>query len=356
MSTPLEAAMAAINSAVPSTADESQRLVAAKCRALLRGYDSRWRNERYVPVGVEQLSTSDLVNPETAKRSRSFTLAGKLDVVATLNGQVVLIDHKTTTQDVADPDSMYWRQMVVESQPSHYMMLEWLNGRKIDGAVWDVVRKPAIKPTAIPLVDADGLKVVHDVEGNRVKTKDGKKWRESGDTAAGYVLQTRPQTVDEYEARLDEDIATRPEWYFFRRPVPRLDHEIVEHAQETWDIAQDLLVARREDRWPRNSGACILYNSPCEYLGICSGFDTPDSDKWQRRENVHPELPTLEGDGKNVLTNSRIRCFQTCRKKHFFKYELGLERQDEEEREALYFGTIFHLALEAWWKELIPKE
>jgi CRISPR/Cas system-associated exonuclease Cas4 (RecB family) len=61
------------------------------------------------------------------------------------------------------------------------------------------------------------------------------------------------------------------------------------------------------------------------------------------------ELPGIEGDGRNVLTNSRIRCFQTCRRKHFYEYELGVERQDEEEREALYFGNLWHAALEAWF-------
>ena len=94
------------------------------------------------------------------------------------------------------------------------------------------------------------------------------------------------------------------------------------------------------------------YGSPCVYLGICSGYDTPDSEKWQRKGNVHVELPTLQGDGRDVLTNSRIRCFQTCRRKHYYQYELGIERIDEEEREALYFGNCWHTAQEAYFNAL----
>ena len=91
-----------------------------------------------------------------------------------------------------------------------------------------------------------------------------------------------------------------------------------------------------------------MYGSPCKYLGICSGHDEPDSNNWQKRDLVHIELPELEGDGRDVLTNSRIRTFQTCRRKHFYQYDIGSERINEEEREALYFGSCFHAALAAW--------
>jgi len=56
--------------------------------------------------------------------------------------------------------------------------------------------------------------------------------------------------------------------------------------------------------------------------------------------------------GTDVLTNSRIRCFQTCRQKHYFQYELGIEKVDEEEREALFFGTVMHSALEQFFLAL----
>lgn len=94
----------------------------------------------------------------------------------------------------------------------------------------------------------------------------------------------------------------------------------------------------------------MLYGSPCKFLGICSGHDTPDSDKWRRKKERHPELGDAIEHDADALTNSRIRTFQTCRRKHFYEYELGIERQDEDEKEALYFGAMFHAALEAWWR------
>lgn len=96
----------------------------------------------------------------------------------------------------------------------------------------------------------------------------------------------------------------------------------------------------------------MLYGSPCEFLGVCSGYDDISSANWKQREWVHPELPAGEGRGLELLTNSRIRCFQTCRQKHHFKYEIGIERVDEEERESLFFGDLFHRALEAYFLAL----
>jgi hypothetical protein len=135
-----------------------------------------------------------------------------------------------------------------------------------------------------------------------------------------------------------------------------MDAEILDYARDLWQHSQDILYTRQQERLPpRNSGACMLYGAPCKFLGICSGHDTADSDKWQKKSAKHAELPEEIQAGKELLTNSRIRTFQTCRRKHYYEYELGIERQDEEEREALYFGTLWHVALEAWWKVLLPE-
>jgi hypothetical protein len=114
-------------------------------------------------------------------------------------------------------------------------------------------------------------------------------------------------------------------------------------------VGQEILLAYRHDRHIRNSGACMLYNSACKYLGICSGHDTVDSDNWQRRQWVHAELPVLGQPGRSYLTNSRIRTFQTCHRKEQLHYELGLDRVDGEEKDSLQFGKLLHLALEAYY-------
>ena len=149
-----------------------------------------------------------------------------------------------------------------------------------------------------------------------------------------------------YSARLSSLVGKDPEKFFQRRLVPRLDGEIVDFARELWDVAKDIGTARKESRHYRNSDACMNWNTPCKYLCICSGHDTPDSSKWIKVP-IHPELPS--GGDTDVLTNSRIKTFQTCRRKHYYSYELGIEKVDQEERYALWFGSLMHEALRIWF-------
>jgi hypothetical protein len=289
--------------------------------------------------------TSDLYNPETGRKSRSFTTAGKLDVRATeiATGSKILFDHKTTSVDIIDPNAPYWRILQIEGQVSHYMLLEWLNQNKVDFGLWDVIRKPSISPKAVAKADAK------EVLASRRYFE-----FELDDYELGQFEVDSRETTAMYAARLAHDCThERPDWYFQRRKVARLDAEVRDYAMELWGHAQDILLTRNTGRWPRNSGACFTYNSPCKFLGICSGHDSVDSGAWETKAWVHPELPVLNnGRGVDVLTNSRVRTFQSCRRKHYFQYELGIEKIDEEEKEALFFGNMKHEALEQYFLAL----
>jgi hypothetical protein len=325
--------------------DPSAALVAAKCFGLLAGYDQRWRFAPYKIDSVESVMQSDLYNPETTRKSRTFTIAGKLDIRATeiLTGAKVLLDHKTTSVNIADPGEPYWKILAIEGQVSHYMLLEWLNQNKVDVGIWDVVRKPGISPRAVAKTDAFAV-------------TDTRRYYELelDDVEMDKFLVDKRETPLMYAARLANDCTVeQPERYFQRRQVARLDAEIQEYATELWGHSQDIIAARATERWPRNSGACFNYNSACKFLGICSGHDTPESGAWNVVNWVHPELPILNnGRGLEVLTNSRVRTFQSCRRKHFYQYEMGIQKIDEEEKEALFFGSLFHSALEQYFLAL----
>ncbi len=323
---------------------DTARLIYHKCRALLRGYNARWHNNEYLPTVVERMVQAELINPKTNAKSRTFTLAGKLDVVASYHGRTTLIDHKTTSSDILDPCGAYWENLQIDGQISLYMLIEWLNGRKVDDCVWDVIRKPSVSPKKLTKAE----------KGSVTGTK--KYFDQPMSDESLFALQTEDrETFEMYEARLSHDCSKeRPEWYFQRRTIPRLDSEILEYSSELWDHCQDIIHTRAVDRHLRNPGACMTYGSPCKYLGICTGRDRPDSQKWMPKECVHNELD-LPGDGRNVITNSRIRCFQTCRRKHYYHYEMGIERVDEEEKEVLFFGRLIHVGLEAWWKFYLEK-
>lgn len=346
MSKPLDAALEVLTPHLNSKV-EGQAVVAAKCIGLMHGYDARWLYSPYRIDAVESVLTSDLYNPATERKSRTFISTGKLDIQATeiATAKKIIFDHKTSSEDISDPNADYWKQLVVEAQATHYMLLEWLNGQKVDAALWDVVRKPGIGIRALTKAEKVELYTSNTYFGTSFDTAEL-------DRVTADVKERETPLL--YAARLAHDcVKERPHWYFQRRMIPRLDSEIREYAGDQWDIGQDIIHARANNRHPRNSGACMLYHSPCKFLGVCSGHDTIDSDKWQIREWVHPELPPVENSrGLNILTNSRMRMFQTCKRKHYYQYELGVEKNNEEEREALFFGTLFHEGLEQFFLTL----
>ena len=335
MSTALEHALAAINGA------NADPIHAAKCRGLMHGYDARWKDAGWETLSVEEVFHLPVINPETGAASRTFTQAGKYDGIAEHSGRVCLIEHKTTSDDIADPASHYWKRLTIDSQVSAYVLANWQNGRKLDGTLYDVVKKPGIRPKAIPKADLKAIASFGTYFGTKVPP----------DVLNNIIVHGQTDECPAlYGFRLASDCIENPNKYFQRRMVPRLDNEVSEYAQELWDVGKTILEARANNRHYRNSGACMQWGSPCEYLSICCGEDSVESDRWQKPENVHSELPILDkSGGRSVLTNSRIKTFQTCRRKHYFRHELGIRKYDEEEKEALVFGSLWHLALENWW-------
>lgn len=259
---------------------------AAKVRVLMRGYDARWGHERHDVVGVEETFYAPILNPETGRASQLYVLGGKLDV--RLRPRIV--EHKTSSEDIG-LGSIYWRKLVLNTQVSAYYQGARALGTDVQGCIYDVVRKPALRPSQVALVDEDGTKIVHDAQGERVRTKDGKKWRQTGDTDLGYVLQTRDETPDEYELRLAEEVAGNPDKYYQRGEVVRLEAEEREAQLDVWQLVHAMREAELADSHPRNADACQRYGSLCGYFDVCSGTAVlEDAARFERVANVHPEL------------------------------------------------------------------
>ena len=321
-----------------SVIDEA--LIHAKVAGLMAGYDARWREQPWTLREKEFQFGLPIVNPATGSGSRSFTQAGKFDgIIVDGAGREFLLEHKTTSDDITDPNAPYWRRLAIDSQVSAYMLAHWQSGRRLHGTVYDVIRKPGIRPKKLTKGDQHAF-----LAGCRYYGQDFDR-----QFVLDWSLDPEArETPEMYTARLAAECHENPERYFQRRVIQRLDSEVLEWADELWAVAKDVLEARKSNRHYRNSGACMNFGTACNFLGICSGHDSPDSDRWQKKATVHEEI-NVEGDGRDVLTHSRVRCFQTCRRKHYYQYELGITRVDDEEREALLLGTAMHAALDSWW-------
>lgn len=261
--------------------------------AMLAGYHWRWQDERITVVKNEMSFSLPVLNPATGAASTFWTRRGKIDkIVVDEDGATVLMEHKTCSEDLS-VDSDYWMKLRIDHQISGYVDAGIALGNDIRDVLYDCARKPEISPMKIPELDADGVKIVLDRSGERVRTKDGKKWRESGDAKEGYFLQTRRESPQEFGARLLADMGERPEFYFARRRIPRLDTDLEDYRQELWDQAADLRERRRNGRWYRNTNACAMMGK-CTYFDLCTNNVKVDEnnvpDGFRLLADVHPEL------------------------------------------------------------------
>jgi hypothetical protein len=98
-------------------------------------------------------------------------------------------------------------------------------------------------------------------------------------------------TVDEWGDKLTADICERPDFYFARVEVARLDQDLDEYSQELWWIQRSIRDAQKTGQWFKtvNKQTC----SYCPYFSICTGGEkvgTVPPQGFEFLTDRHPEL------------------------------------------------------------------
>jgi RecB family exonuclease len=218
--------------------------------ALIAGHAWRYGNDELEIIEVEKPFEIPLRNPKTGAASRTFLLAGKIDAIGRLpDGRYVVVEYKTTGDDIA-PGAMYWLRLRHDPQISLYVIAARELGYDVAGVFYDACRKPTI----------------------RLK---------------------KTETPEEYGQRLWEDITSvRPDYYYQRHEIPRLEDELEAFSIDAWDQAKQLMDVRRHKRWFRNASrwTCDF----CDYAGICLSGQRIDPNAppsgFRVAETAHPEL------------------------------------------------------------------
>ncbi len=273
---------------------ELDELTVATISGLLAGYYSYY-GER---------ETLAKINPEVQfdyalDGSRTFNVAGKMDGLGTKHdGRSAIIENKTTGDSI-DAGSDYWLRLRFNTQVYQYILASRKLGWDISEVIYDVTRKPSIKPKQINDLDEKGNKIVNDSQGNRVYKKNGTP-RESGSEADGYTVQTHLETPDEYCDRLIYDCKTRPEFYFARREVPILEDELKEFEAQRLSLSRMILdfrqnekrLDRPEQAWPRNvsENTCTF----CQFASFCLQNISVNPDQPPQGYAVKAYNPELE--------------------------------------------------------------
>lgn len=261
--------------ALQAVAGEADPFDLVRAEELLRGYHFRWAAEPYEVLAVEVPFETELRNPISGASSRTWRLAGKIDAIVrdTRDGRILVVEHKTSSEDIS-PGSEYWRRLRMDGQVSVYYEGARSLGFDVAGCLYDVIHKPTIRPLlATP-------------EESRKYKKDGTLYAAQRD---------QDETPEEFRARLVESIAEKPEAYFARGEVVRLEAEMSDALFDIWQLGQQIRESELADRAPRNPDACVRFGRTCPFFGVCTGTESlDDATLFTCSTIVHPELAGVE--------------------------------------------------------------
>lgn len=266
----LEAALVMMRARAASNEDDSDPFELVKAEELMLGYTARWGDAGYDTVGVEVPFEVPLVNPDTGAASKTYRLGGKIDVIARKDGELEIIEHKTTSDDITG-GSDYWRNVsATDAQVSTYISGAKAAGHNVVRCTYDVVRKVGLRP-------------------KRATPEEARRYTKAGKLDARQRLDD--ETPEEFRARVRADIAEDPSKYYARGPIVRLEADEREHAGDVWQTAWFMREAENAKRFPRSPGSCRRFNRFCDYFDVCSGVaNINDDSRFRTASAPHEEL------------------------------------------------------------------
>lgn len=285
------------------TGTQLDEIMAAKVFGILGAYDKTYgeiEDRDYAAMNPE-VEFTDAIDG-----SRTFEQRGKVDGLAVLkDGRKVVWERKTTSDDLADT-SDYWQRLKLNHQLLAYAGWAYNMTGELPVCVYDVVRKPQLMPKAnIPDVDADGLPIVLDANGNRCIKRDGTP-KKTADAAKGERVSGHPETPDEYGNRILESMTAEADRYFARREVEITFDMLEEFRRERLGVCRMLLhfaaEGRKADRpeyaYPRSCNPDNCRN--CQFAGFClnrihvSADKPPEGFKVALHEELSNEQPVQQ--------------------------------------------------------------
>lgn len=232
--------------------------------AMVKAYAAHYAGDLVVKfIAVEVEFSRAIRNPATGAATPIWKSAGKIDGIVELpSGEIALIEHKTVGESV-EKGSDYWNRLLMDGQISRYILAARDKWPAVSKVIYDVARKPEISPKS-------------------VTKKDQALANETGHYFDLPVRTPCPEreTPKMYAARLYNDMLARPEFYFARMEIARLDDDLTEYEHELWTVQGQIRAAQLNARtagaaaFPRNTSACNKLGR-CQFFDICRGVNGP---------------------------------------------------------------------------------
>ncbi len=251
---------------------------------LLSGWAWRWNGDGIKVMRAEQVFELPIINPETGHPATTRTRGGKIDqIIQMADGRMAMREFKTCSDDVS-PTSDYWKKLRMDPQVSGYfdaLQNDADNEYDVITILYDVTRKPSIKPKKPVKKDVADWPMYF---GEKIEDCEKPGDKES------------PQM---YGSRLAADINERPEWYYARKEIARVDADMEDWQYDLWGKHQALLALEKRGRFPKDTRSCLLMGK-CPYFDkICSAkVDASEGipEGFKVLDNVHPELETQDAN------------------------------------------------------------
>lgn len=211
------------------------RPTSPEIRALISAWASYWPREQFVAEEHHVKFRFEL--------EPGIELIGEFDAIGTYQGKRVILERKSSSEDIS-PGSPYWQKVELsDAQVSLYLLAAERLGLGITEVLYDVLRKPAL----------------------RLK---------------------KGETPEAFEQRCLEAISEDPEHYFQRKILTRLEPERAAHVRDVHGTVRLMQVsAYLGDGTPRNTGSCWDYGRPCEFFPVCgTGASLDDPELYRARE------------------------------------------------------------------------
>lgn len=196
--------------------------------------------------------------------------------VEMVDNRRLIMEHKTTSKSI-DSGSDYWDHLALDTQISLYVWAACqLNPEfEIRGVYYDVFHKPGIKPSALTQKDSLDFSTSGEYCGQKFEVEVS----ENGEVKVnGTLAQVTPgkkegtfairETAEMYGARLMQDIAERPEFYFARREIARTDADIDQFDRQLRNIYVAIRNMERDESWFCNESQCQA-TFKCEFCPLC---------------------------------------------------------------------------------------
>jgi hypothetical protein len=147
-----------------------------------------------------------------------------------------------------------------------------VQGRNLRRVVYDVIRKVTLEQAkATPLDKRKYTKVTKANPVSRLHAN----------------MRENDETDDEYELRILEDIAEKPEKYFQRHDIVRYEDEHQAHIRDVAGNVRLMQLVEEMPEAPRNVNSCFKWGKSCPYLPVCLGEDRIDNNfVYQDRKRV----------------------------------------------------------------------